>query len=72
MTVVLNVKVGDRLTFRAADGTEHDAKVIEFPKIIRVQTDDGAQHDVTPEQVIAEGPKKTGANRLPNRFQPRI
>lgn len=72
MGVVLNLKVGDKLTFRTADGVEQDAKVIEFPKIIRVQTEDGSVSDITPQDVVAEDPKKTSANRLPNRFGSRI
>lgn len=72
MGLVLNLKVGDRLTFRTADGAEHDAKVIEFPKIIRVQLDDSTVSDIVPEDVVAEEKKRTAAARLPNRFGSRI
>ena len=75
MVAVLNVKVGSRVTFRdAASGVvlERDAEVIEFPKIIRVKTDDGVLHDIKPEDVLAEEPGKVSGGRFQNRFQSRL
>lgn len=75
MTTVLNVKVGSKVTFRDTSSgalLERDAEVIEFPKILRVKTDDGALHDIKPEDVLAEEPGKSSAGRLPNRFQSRL
>jgi len=71
MTVVLNLKVGSQLTFRAADGRELDAEVVEFPKIIRIKTADGVVQDISPEQVIREEPGKS-VGRFPGRLQSRL
>ncbi len=68
MSVVLNVKAGQRLTFRDATGAQVDAEVVEFPKIIRVKTADGILHDIRPEDVLAEEPGKV-AGRYRSRFQ---
>ena len=71
MITVLNVKVGSRLTFKDASGLERDAEVVEFPKIIRVKTDDGLVQDIRHDQVIAEEPGKP-AGRFQGRLQPRL
>jgi hypothetical protein len=69
MTVVLNVKVGQKITFRdPASGMELDAEIVEFPKILRVKTADGALRDITPEQVLTEEPKKGVGSRFGNRL----
>jgi hypothetical protein len=69
MTVVLNVKVGQKITFRdPASGVELDAEIVEFPKILRVKTADGSLRDITPEQVLTEEPKKGVGSRFGNRL----
>jgi len=69
MGIVLNIKVGDRITFRTAAGEEIVAEVVEFPKIIRVKTGDGTLQDIHPEDVLTEEPKK---NLSTGRFQSRL
>lgn len=73
MNTMLNVKVGDWLTFRTAAGEEFDAEVVEFPKIIRVKTADGALQDIRPEDVLTEQPKRNlSTGRFRGRLQARL
>ena len=37
-TAVLNVRVGQKITYRDAAGVEHDAEVIGFPRVLLVMT----------------------------------
>lgn len=71
MATVLNVKVGDKVTFTSQSGESVetlDAKIVAFPKIIRVQTTDGRVMDITPEQVITEHPAKSSGGHFPARL----
>lgn len=70
MTVVLNVKVGQRITFRDAAGAEIDAEVVELPKILRVKTDDGLEREIRAEAVVV-GDKSAGG-RFQSRLQSRL
>jgi hypothetical protein len=68
VNVVLNVKVGDKVTFKTPSGETLDGKVTAFPKVIRVQADDGRFMDIAPEDVIAEEPGKSGAGKFASRL----
>lgn len=65
-TAVLNVRVGQKITYRDAAGVQHDAEVIGFPRVLLVMTKDGTHEEIRAEQVVAE--------KLPNlgRFQTRL
>ena len=72
MGTVLNVKVGSRISFRTSDGTDREAEVVEFPKVIRVKTADGVMHDIRPEDVITEEPGAAPIGRVQRRIGPRM
>lgn len=65
-TAVLNVRVGQKITYRDVAGVEHDAEVIGFPRVLQVKREDGTEEEIRAEQVVAE--------KLPNlgRFQTRL
>lgn len=73
MTVVLNVKIGQKITFRdSASGVELDAEIVEFPKVIRVKLADETTRDIKPEDVLTEEPKKSVGGRFGNRLHQRL
>jgi len=73
MFTVLDLKVGSKLKFRdSATGLEMDAEVAEFPKIIRVKTEDGALHDIRSEDVTEIKAAKVSGGRFQSRLQPRL
>jgi len=69
-TAVLNVRVGQKVTFRDAAGVERDAEVIGFPRILRVKTEDGVEQEIRAESVVADELPKGGRfqSNLHSRF----
>jgi hypothetical protein len=65
-TAVLNVRVGQKITYRDAAGVERDAEVVSFPRILLVKTEDGAEQEIRAEQVVADALPKLG--RFHSRF----
>lgn len=69
-TAVLNVRAGQKITFRDADNVEHDAEVVSFPRILLVKLADGTELEIRAKQVVADELPKGG--RFQSRFGSRF